>query len=111
MKKKSLNSFLLDEYSDEEESDIVWNKKKKIEEEYIDDEAIDINKLDDPDNDDDNNELINFDMMIVEDQDIKKVRITFELNVMLNDKNKKICIDVMINKSTYLKLADELVCP
>lgn len=107
MKKKSLNNFLLDENSDEEDCDIVWNKKKEIEEYFDDDEEIDINKLDE-EIESDENELINFDMTIVQEQDIKKVRITFELNVMLNNKNKKICIDVMINKSTYLKLAEEL---
>jgi hypothetical protein len=108
MKKKLYKNLLLEEFSDEEDSDVLWNKKKEIDEEiFIDeDDDIDINKLDEEDNDD--NELLNFDMMIVQDQNMKKVRITFELNVMLNDKNKKICIDVMINKSTYLKLAEEL---
>jgi hypothetical protein len=108
MKKKLYKNLLLDEDSDEEFSDIIWNKQKNIEEEFFDDESlIDINKLDDEPAED-NNELLNFDISIVEDKNIKKVKLSFELNISLNNKNKKICIDVVINKSTYLKIADEL---
>jgi hypothetical protein len=108
MKKKLYKNLLLDEDSDEEISDIVWNKQKNIEEDFFDDESlIDINKLDDEPVED-NNELLNFDISIVEDKNIKKVKLSFELNIILNNKNKKICIDVVINKSTYLKIADEL---
>jgi hypothetical protein len=54
--------------------------------------------------------LSNFNIKIVESKDSgKKVRITLELNVMLdNKKNEVISIDLDINSSTYLKIAEEL---
>ena len=54
--------------------------------------------------------LSNFNINIIENQDKeKKVRITLELNVILdNKKNEVICIDLDINSSTYLKIAEEL---
>ena len=56
------------------------------------------------------NNLSNFDINIVKAQDNqKKVRITLELNIMLdNKKNDVICIDLDINSTTYLKIAEEL---
>jgi hypothetical protein len=48
----------------------------------------------------------NFNINIIEDNmKEKKVRITLEINVKLNE---KVCIDVDINRSTYLKIAEEL---
>jgi hypothetical protein len=38
----------------------------------------------------------------------KKVRITLEFNVNLSNKNELICIDLDINRTTYLKIAEEL---
>ncbi len=89
----------------------------EIDEEYSEgsdesDEEIDI---DDDDNDYDHKiteqgNLSNFNINIIESKDNeKKVRITLELNVMLdNKKNEVICIDLDINSSTYLKIAEEL---
>jgi hypothetical protein len=55
-------------------------------------------------------ELSNFDIGIIEDNmKEKKVRITLQFNVMLsNNKSEVVCIDVDINKITYLKIASEL---
>jgi hypothetical protein len=108
MKKKLFKKLLLDEDSDEEICDIKWIKKKSIDETVDDESSVDINKLDDEPEEENTNELVNFDMSIIDDKNIKKVKISFELNISLNNKNKKICIDVVINKSTYLKIADEL---
>jgi hypothetical protein len=54
--------------------------------------------------------LSNFNIKIVESKDGgKKVRITLELNVMLdNKKNEVISIDLDINSETYLKIAQDL---
>lgn len=52
------------------------------------------------------NDTNNFNINIIEDNMKEtKVRITLEINVKLNE---KICIDVDINRSTYLKIAEEL---
>ena len=54
--------------------------------------------------------IYNFDINIVESKEKeKKVRITLELNVSLSDNKKEIInIDLDINKTTYLKIAEEL---
>ena len=55
---------------------------------------------------DTNNRVDNFNINIIEDNmKEKKVRITLEINVKLNE---KVCIDVDINRTTYLKIAEEL---
>ena len=55
-----------------------------------------------------NNNLTNFDINIIESTDNeKKVRITLELNLNTK-KNEVINIDLDINSSTYLKIAEEL---
>jgi len=55
-----------------------------------------------------NNNLTNFDINIIESTDNeKKVRITLELNLD-SKKNEVINIDLDINSSTYLKIAEEL---
>jgi len=55
-----------------------------------------------------NNNLTNFDINIIESTDNeKKVRITLELNLD-SKKNEVISIDLDINSSTYLKIAEEL---
>jgi hypothetical protein len=52
------------------------------------------------------NDMNNFNINIIEDNmNEKKVRITLEINVKLNE---KVCIDVDINRYTYLKIAEEL---
>jgi len=54
--------------------------------------------------------ISNFDINIVESKEKeKKVRITLELNVNLSNNKKEIInIDLDINKTTYLKIAEEL---
>ena len=53
--------------------------------------------------------LSNFNINIIEDKEKdKKVRITLKINVSLNNKKEIINIDFDINKSTYLKIAEEL---
>lgn len=60
------------------------------------------------DSDTESTKLNNFNINIIENkQREKKIRITLELNVMLNNKNKIIKVDFDINSSTYLKIADE----
>jgi len=56
------------------------------------------------------NNVTNFDINIVENNEKeKKVRITLKLNVSLNNEKKEtINIDLDINKTTYLKIAEEL---
>ena len=57
---------------------------------------------------DEKNNLTNFDINIIESNDKeKKVRITLELNLD-SKKNEVISIDLDINSSTYLKIAEEL---
>lgn len=55
-------------------------------------------------------DINNFDIGIIQDKhNEKKVRITLKFNVILsNKKNEIICIDVDINRNTYLKIAEEL---
>ena len=48
-----------------------------------------------------------FDINIIEDNMEKKVRITFSFKLN-NIMDETICIDLDINRSTYLKIADEL---
>jgi len=54
--------------------------------------------------------ISNFDINIIESKEKeKKVRITLELNVSLSNNKKEIInIDLDINKTTYLKIAEEL---
>jgi len=55
---------------------------------------------------DNESDINNFNINIIEDNmKEKKVRITLEINVKLNE---KVCIDVDINRTTYLKIAEEL---
>jgi hypothetical protein len=69
-------------------------------EDYDDEESEDIET--------ENNNLTNFDINIIESTDNeKKVRITLELNLNTK-KNEVINIDLDINSSTYLKIAEEL---
>ncbi len=83
---------------------------------YDDDDDEEDNEDDEESDDEDDNHsnkkgnLSNFNINIIENQDKeKKVRITLELNVILdNKKNEVICIDLDINSSTYLKIAEEL---
>jgi hypothetical protein len=48
-----------------------------------------------------------FDINIIDDNMEKKVRITFSFKLN-NIMDETICIDLDINRSTYLKIADEL---
>jgi len=48
-----------------------------------------------------------FDINIIEDNMEKKVRITFSFKLN-NIMDETICIDLDINRTTYLKIADEL---
>jgi hypothetical protein len=54
--------------------------------------------------------LSNFNINIIESKDNeKKVRITIELNINIdNKKNEVLSIDLDINSTTYLKIAEEL---
>ncbi len=55
-------------------------------------------------------ELTNFNINIIEDNNKeKKIRITLEFNVILNEKSKVISIDVDINKNIYLEIANDLI--
>ena len=50
-----------------------------------------------------------FDINIIEDSKENKVRITLEFNLKVNDmKTELVCIDLDINSSTYLTIADQL---
>jgi hypothetical protein len=132
MNKNIKNLDLLDNDSDEEIDDIIWSDTiynnneddldsvidyesimydEESEDEYecfscseeIDDNDIEIieDELDNP------NIIIN----IIEDKENKnekKVRITLEFNVGLNKKNEILYVDLDINQSTYLKIAEEL---
>lgn len=74
---------------------------------------IDDNDINDGDNEEeivDNDKISNLNINILEDNlNGKKVRITLELNVILSNKeNEIVCIDLDINKNTYLKIAEEL---
>lgn len=61
------------------------------------------------DNEDDNNNN-DFNIIIIKDKNNeRKVRITFKFNIITNNKkNEYICIDLDINRTTYLKIAEEL---
>jgi hypothetical protein len=113
--------FLLD-FDDDENETVDWIET--IEKEYFDcgccenclcDDNIkcancgcDCNG-DELDEDDYCYEDDNFSVNIIKSETNEKlVRITLQLNVMLNDKNEKINIDVDINSKTYLKIAEEL---
>jgi len=87
-----------------------------VDEEYFEDNSDD-ESGDDEDSDDDfeNNikkqiKISNFDIHIIESKENeKKVRITLKINVSLNNiKKETINIDLDINKTTYLKIAEEL---
>ena len=110
MNKNTLKSLLLDSDFDDENTTIDWYADKIINNPTCE-EADDIE-----DEEDDNveniedKELSNFNINIIEDNNKeKKVRITLEFNVKLsNMKTELICIDLDINRNTYLKFADEL---
>jgi len=139
---KLLNTFLIDDDSDDENIHVDWSQSFK---QYYncgccDDCLCDFNKScknckcecncddldnysDSDDNDStiesskpsnlDNNtkldELMKFNINIIEDsKKEKKVRLTLEFNVNLNNRKEVISIDVDINSSTYLKIAEEL---
>ena len=74
-------------------------------------DEFDDDEEDDEDNEsDDISNLSNFNINIIKNEtDEKLVRITLELNVMLDNKKKEIInIDLDINSKTYLKIAKEL---
>jgi hypothetical protein len=73
------------------------------------DDDYDYEEDDDNENDDISN-LSNFNINIIKNEtDEKLVRITLQLNVMLDNKKTEIInIDLDINSKTYLKIAEEL---
>ena len=119
MDKNTLKKLLLDENSDDESASVVWLENNTCTccidcdcsnnivckscgcECCIDfeEEANDIEKS-----------ISKFNMDIIEDnKKEKKVRITLEINIKINDTIELMCIDLDINKTTYLKLADKLI--
>jgi len=80
-------------------------------EDYDEDSDEDSNEDSNEENEDqviEKNKLTNFDINIIESKNNeKKVRITLELNLS-SKKNEVISIDLDINSSTYLKIAEEL---
>ncbi len=79
-----------------------------IDDEY--DYDSDNDSYDDSYDDYDNSNLSNFNINIIKNEvNEKLVRITLQLNVMLDNKKKEIInIDLDINTNTYLKIAEEL---
>lgn len=123
LEKILLDSILLDCCSDEE--DITYELSEEDSDETIS-EVFDCGCCDDCSCDDNmecencnceccceinsidevSSDTNNFNINIIEDNmKEKKVRITLEINVKLNE---KVCIDVDINRTTYLKIAEEL---
>ena len=123
LEKILLDSILLDSCSDEE--DITYELSEEASDETIS-EVFDCGCCDDCSCDDNmecencncecccemnsidevSSDTNNFNINIIEDNmKEKKVRITLEINVKLNE---KVCIDVDINRTTYLKIAEEL---
>jgi len=123
LEKLLLDSILLDCCSDEE--DIVYELSEEDSDDNISD-VFDCGCCDDCSCDDNmecencncecccemnsidevSSDTNNFNINIIEDNmKEKKVRITLEINVKLNE---KVCIDVDINRTTYLKIAEEL---
>lgn len=118
MDKNTLKKLLLDENSDDENASVVWLDNNnctccndcdcsnniickncgcecciKFEEEIINDKNVS-----------------NINIDIIEDTNKeKKVRITLEINVKINDTIELMCIDVDINKITYLNIANKLI--
>lgn len=82
----------------------------EIEDDYDIDESDEESEDDIPLTNKPPSSVSNFDINIVENKENeKKVRITLELNVSLSDSKKEIInIDLDINKTTYLKIAEEL---
>jgi len=123
LKKLLLDSILLDCCSDEE--DIIYELSEEKSDDNISD-VFDCGCCDDCRCDDNiscvncdcecccemnssdmiPSDINNFNINIIEDNmKEKKLRITLEINVKLNE---KVCIDVDINRTTYLKIAEEL---
>ena len=94
MNKNTLKKLLLDDIYDDETSSVTW---------------IDEQPKEKKEKNEDKDEKPDFDMHIIEDNNEKKVRISLELNVKIKDTVELISIDVDINKTIYLKLADELI--
>jgi hypothetical protein len=98
----TLKNLLLEDNFDDESTNVSWINKSTPP------------KIDDDNNDDNNivieTETSNFNMNIIkDDKNIKKVRITLEFNIKINDeKSKLISIDMDINKSMILKIAEDL---
>ena len=103
MNKNTLKNLLLESDFDDENTTIDWYDEKIIKNPTCD-------ELYESDEDIEDKELSNFNINIIEDNNKeKKVRITLEFNVKLsNMKTELICIDLDINRNTYLKFADEL---
>lgn len=105
MEKITLKKMLLEDNYDDENTTVTWIDKNKLES----------NNMIPPQEDHSEEPLVNepepsnIDINIIEENNEKKVRITLEFNVSLNnDKSELICIDMDINKKMYLKIADEL---
>ena len=79
-------------------------------EDYDEEFSEELDEDEESDNDiTEKNNLSNFDIIIIESKDNeKKVRITLELNINNNKKNEVLSIDLDINSTTYLKIAEEL---
>jgi hypothetical protein len=94
----TLKKLLLEDNFDVENTNISWNDNTHTKPNNIDND-ITIEA-----------ETSNFNMNIVKDENnIKKVRITLEFNIKINDeKSELISIDMDINKTMILKIADDL---
>lgn len=102
----TLKNLLLEDNFDDENTSVSWinNSTHTISNDNIENNDID--------NNDDimiETETSNINMNIIKDNNIKKVRITLEFNVKINDEQSKlISIDMDINKTMILKIAEEL---
>jgi hypothetical protein len=117
MDKNTLKKLLLDENSDDENASVIWldNNCTCCNDCDCSNNIICKNcgcecciKFDEETINDKNVSNINID--IIEDTNKeKKVRITLEINVKINDTIELMCIDVDINKITYLNIANKLI--
>ena len=111
MEKITLKKMLLEDNYDDENTTVTWIDKNKLESNNMispqeEEQEYQVNSEDPLVN---GPEPSNIDINIIEENNEKKVRITLEFNVSLNnDKSELICIDMDINKKMYLKIADEL---
>ena len=100
----TLKKLLLEDNFDDENTSVSWINNST----HINDN-IDNNDIDNNDDIIIETETSNINMNIIKDNNIKKVRITLEFNVKINDEQSKlISIDMDINKTMILKIAEEL---